>query len=77
MVCTYLVIISKDILIHYLFLQKCDGDLPVHRDFHTATSVGDMMVIFRGRSTDQSSYHNLGRDFYSNKVIQTLMELFD
>jgi len=49
-------------------LMKCDGDLPVHRDFHTATSVGDMMVIFGGRSTDQSSYHNLGRDFYSNKV---------
>ena len=33
------------------------------------------MVIFGGRSTDQSSYHNLGRDFYSNKVRLALMEL--
>ena len=69
--CDFLLIIMK----HHPLLQKCDGDLPVHRDFHTATSVGDMMVIFGGRSTDQSSYHNLGRDFYSNKVMPTLTEI--
>ena len=46
--------------------QTCHGDSPVHRDFHTATAVGHMMVIYGGRSSDQ--VHNLGPDYYSNKV---------
>lgn len=48
-------------------LMKCHGDPPVHRDFHTATSVGPMMVIFGGRSSDQSPYQ-MELDYYSNKV---------
>ena len=52
--------------------QSCSGEPPVHRDFHTATAVGDMMVIFGGRSDLTTGAHwqvnNLGPDYYSNKV---------
>jgi len=47
-------------------LMTCHGDSPVHRDFHTATAVGHIMVIYGGRSSDQT--HHLGTDWYSNKV---------
>ena len=57
------------ILVHesqFPFFQTCHGDSPVHRDFHTATAVGHIMVIYGGRSSDQT--HHLGTDWYSNKV---------
>lgn len=47
-------------------LMPCRGEAPVHRDFHTATPVGDMMLIFGGRSSDNA--YNLVTDYYSNKV---------
>ena len=59
------------------FFQTCHGDSPVHRDFHTATAVGHIMVIYGGRSSDQT--HHLGTDWYSNKltlVIGAKMKVF-
>jgi len=53
-------------------LMTFSGEPPVHRDFHTATTVGSMMVIFGGRSDlttgAQWQVNNLGPDYYSNKV---------
>jgi len=50
-------------------LMVCNGDAPVHRDFHTATAVGSLMVIYGGRSSDQAEYqYHVGPDYYSNKV---------
>ena len=41
----------------------------MHRDFHTATAVGSLMVIYGGRSSDQAEYqYHVGPDYYSNKV---------
>ena len=55
-----------------LSLQTCSGDPPAHRDFHTATAVGNMMVIFGGRSDQNTGapfpVNNFGPDYYSNKV---------
>ena len=49
--------------------QSSYGEVPVHRDFHTATSVGGMMVIYGGRSSHEAGQlHHLGTDYYSNKV---------
>jgi len=50
-------------------LMSSYGEVPVHRDFHTATSVGGMMVIYGGRSSHEAGQlHHLGTDYYSNKV---------
>ena len=52
-----------------MYLKVCNGDAPVHRDFHTATAVGSLMVIYGGRSSDQAEYqYHVGPDYYSNKV---------
>jgi len=47
-------------------LLSCTGEPPVHRDFHSATAIGQNMFIFGGRS-DQNG-DGTGRDFYSNKI---------
>eukprot|EP00092_Neocalanus_flemingeri_P007660 GFUD01008272.1.p1 GENE.GFUD01008272.1~~GFUD01008272.1.p1 ORF type:complete len:401 (-),score=117.36 GFUD01008272.1:98-1300(-) len=51
-------------------LLSCMGEPPVHRDFHTATAIGSLMVIFGGRSdlTGGQWQVNMGPDYYSNKV---------
>jgi len=46
-------------------LLACNGDPPIHRDFHSATPVGINMYIFGGRSTTMTHPR---QDFYSNKV---------
>ena len=55
-----------------MMTQTFSGEPPVHRDFHTATTVGSMMVIFGGRSDLTTGAHwqvnALGPDYYSNKV---------
>ena len=44
----------------------------MHRDFHTATAIGQLMIIFGGRSDLTGGQWqppvNLGPDYYSNKV---------
>jgi hypothetical protein len=44
----------------------------VHRDFHTATAIGQLMIIFGGRSDLTGGQWqppvNMGPDYYSNKV---------
>jgi len=47
-------------------LMQCKGEAPVHRDFHTATAVGKLMLIYGGRSSDNA--YNMVTDFYSNKI---------
>jgi len=52
-------------------LLSCIGEPPVHRDFHTGTAMGNLMVIFGGRSDltgGQWQPVNMGPDYYSNKV---------
>jgi len=53
-------------------LLSCVGEPPVHRDFHTATAIGQLMVIFGGRSDLTGGQWqppvNMGPDYYSNKV---------
>jgi len=51
-------------------LLSCTGEPPVHRDFHTATAIENLMVIFGGRSdlTGGQWQLNMGPDYYSNKV---------
>jgi len=48
-------------------LLSCIGDPPVHRDFHSATTIGTNMFIFGGRS-DLTGVGNQGPDYYSNKI---------
>ena len=44
----------------------------MHRDFHTATAIGQLMIIFGGRSDLTGGQWqppvNMGPDYYSNKV---------
>jgi len=53
-------------------LLSCAGEPPVHRDFHTATAVGPLMIIFGGRSDLTGGQWqppvDMGPDYYSNKV---------
>jgi len=53
-------------------LVSCVGEPPVHRDFHTATALGHLMLIFGGRSDLTGGQWqppvNMGPDYYSNKV---------
>jgi len=48
------------------------GEPPVHRDFHTATAIGQLMIIYGGRSDLTGGQWqpavNMGPDYYSNKV---------
>ncbi|XP_053612416.1 kelch domain-containing protein 3-like [Plodia interpunctella] len=43
------------------------GDVPSHRDFHTAVSVGDRMYVFGGRG-DLNSPHNSLEEVYCPQV---------
>eukprot|EP00088_Acartia_fossae_P008534 TRINITY_DN14086_c0_g1_i3.p1 TRINITY_DN14086_c0_g1~~TRINITY_DN14086_c0_g1_i3.p1 ORF type:complete len:430 (-),score=43.45 TRINITY_DN14086_c0_g1_i3:185-1372(-) len=47
-------------------LMNCRGEPPIHRDFHSATTIGKNMFIFGGRSTLTTG--NMYDDIYSNKV---------
>lgn len=50
---------------------NCGGDDPPNmRDFHTATAVGDKMIVFGGRSDTSLGFPaaNVASEFYSNKV---------
>jgi len=55
-------------------LMACQGEPPVHRDFHTATASGSLMVIFGGRSDFSTGGQwapqppHFGPDYYSNRV---------
>lgn len=49
-------------------LMACNGEPPIHRDFHSAVAVGRNMFIFGGRSTLSSTLSGLNQDIYSNKV---------
>jgi N-acetylneuraminic acid mutarotase len=49
-------------------LMECNGQPPIHRDFHSATPVGKNMYIFGGRSTLSAHGFDMGQDVYSHKV---------
>lgn len=50
-------------------LVRCRGNLPLYRDFHTATAIGDKMFIFGGRSDSLNAAYNRLEEYYSDQLV--------
>ena len=50
-------------------LVRCRGHLPLYRDFHTATAIGDKMFIFGGRSDSYNPPSVFPDEYYSDQLV--------